>query len=90
METSIFIYLFMGFLGRGMIGTLINQKVGSDIMLFCKPVNHLGAATITFAVLYGSATAVQFGFFASDLIIVIVMFINKTKNTKDETTKPQP
>jgi len=90
METSVFIYIFMGFLGRGMIGTLINQKIGFDIILFCKPVNYLGAASITFALLYGSATAVQFGFFVSDLIIVSVLFINKRKNTEDKTTKIQP
>ena len=79
METSIFVMVFIGFLARGMIGSLINNILKKDLMLFCKPVNLLGAAYFTWALFFSEVTSLYVGFFMSDIILVVLMLIGATK-----------
>jgi len=92
MEDFIFFYAFIGFLARGMLGTFIGQKLGTDLMLFCKPVNYIGAGFLCYALVLGEITAVQFGFFMSDVLLVVFWLTRRKPNdevteTKTETKK---
>jgi len=73
METSIFVMVFIGFLARGMIGTLIQNLLKTDLLLFCTPVNLMGAAYFMWALVWGNVEALHVGFFMSDLILTTLI-----------------
>ena len=79
METGIFVMVFIGFLARGMIGALIQNLLKKDLLLFCTPVNLMGAAYFMWALVWGNVEALHVGFFMSDIILVVLMLIGATK-----------
>jgi phosphoglycerol transferase MdoB-like AlkP superfamily enzyme len=85
MESTIFSYIFVGFLARGMIGSFINNVVKTDILLFCKPINILGASYFIWALAFSSVDAIHVGFFMSDIIITILMVLNTANLLRGET-----
>jgi len=79
MENAIFVPMFIGFLARGMIGAFINNLVKTDILLFCKPINILGAMYFVWALIYSDVTALDAGFFISDILLTILILLNSFK-----------
>jgi hypothetical protein len=79
MENAIFVPMFIGFLARGMIGSFINNLVKTDILLFCKPINILGAMYFVWALIYSDVTPLHAGFFISDVILTTLILLNSFK-----------